>query len=106
MAGIVAHCAAVVACGVGCHVGVLHGVCVERLSAGIAAYEKLGTDARSARFIGRDFNRLWHDDLLRADCQSVEATRAHQMRPLVKTVDRLLDLHSTWRALQPFFVLS
>ena len=26
--------------------------------------------------------------------------------PLVAGVDRLLDLHSTWHALQPFFVLA
>ena len=74
--------------------------------ANIAAYERVGAEGVSARFVERDFNRLWHDDLLQADCQSVEAIRAHQMRPLVKTVDRLLDLHSTWHALQPFFVLS
>ena len=74
--------------------------------ANIGAYESLGPDGLSARFIDRDFNRLWHDDLLAADRQSVEARRAHQMRLIVKTVDRLRDLHSTWHALQPFFVMS
>ncbi len=74
--------------------------------ANVAAYDALDADGASARFVERDFNRLWHDDLLAADTQSVEARRAHQMRPVVRTVDRLLDLHSTWHALQPFFVLS
>lgn len=74
--------------------------------ANVAAYETPGPDGTGQRFLERDFNRLWHDDLLAADTQSVEARRAHQMRPVVATVDRLLDLHSTWHALQPFFVLS
>lgn len=74
--------------------------------ANVAAYESAGPDGTGSRFLERDFNRLWHDDLLAADTQSVEAQRAHQLRPVVATVDRLLDLHSTWHALQPFFVLS
>lgn len=74
--------------------------------ANIAAYEKQAEDGSSVRFVGRDFNRLWHDDLLRRDTESVEAVRAHQMRPFVQRVDRLLDLHSTWHALSPFFVMS
>lgn len=74
--------------------------------ANVAAYEAVDADGLSARFLERDFNRLWHDDLLAADTHSVEARRAHQMLPVVRTVDRLLDLHSTWHALQPFFVMS
>ncbi len=74
--------------------------------ANVAAYDALDADGASARFVDRDFNRLWHDTLLAADTQSVEARRAHAMLPVVRTVDRLLDLHSTWHALEPFFVLS
>lgn len=74
--------------------------------ANVAAYETRGADGVGARCVDRDFNRLWHDDLLQADKQSVEAIRAHQMRPIIQTVDRLLDLHSTWHALLPFFVMS
>jgi len=74
--------------------------------ANIAAYEQFGPDRLEARFVDRDFNRLWHDELLAADTQSVEARRAHQLRPVLRTVDRLLDLHSTWHALLPFFVLA
>lgn len=74
--------------------------------ANVVAYEALDANGMSARFVERDFNRLWHDELLAADTQSVEGRRAHQLLPTVRTVDRLLDLHSTWHALQPFFVLS
>jgi predicted deacylase len=74
--------------------------------ANVAAYERFGPDRLDARFVDRDFNRLWRDDWIDADTQSVEAARARQMRPLVATVDRLLDLHSTWHALAPFFVLA
>ena len=74
--------------------------------ANVAAYERFGPDNLDARYVERDFNRLWRDDLMDADTQSVEAARARQMRPLVSGVDRLLDLHSTWHALAPFFVLA
>jgi predicted deacylase len=74
--------------------------------ANVAAYERFGPDNLDARFVDRDFNRLWRDDLIDADTVSVEAARARELRPLVAGVDRLLDLHSTWHALQPFFVLA
>jgi predicted deacylase len=74
--------------------------------ANVAAYDRFGPDRLDARFVDRDFNRLWRDDWMDADTRSVEAARARQMRPLLATVDRLLDLHSTWHALAPFFVLA
>ena len=74
--------------------------------ANVAAYERFGPDRLDTRFVDRDFNRLWRDDWIDADTQSVEAARARQMRPLLASVDRLLDLHSTWHALAPFFVLA
>ncbi len=74
--------------------------------ANVAAYERFDPRAPESRFVDRDFNRLWHDDVLAADTTSVEARRAHEMRPVVAGVDRLLDLHSTWHALLPFFVLA
>ena len=83
--------------------------CAGRLTlsfANVAAYERFAPDNLHARCVDRDFNRLWHDDLLAADRHSVEGRRAHAMLPVVRTVDRLLDLHSTWHALLPFFVLS
>ena len=74
--------------------------------ANVAAYASATAEHEGVRFLERDFNRLWHDDLLAADHQSVEALRAHQMRPVLRSVDYLLDLHSTWHAVSPFFVLS
>ena len=74
--------------------------------ANVAAYERFGPERLDMRFVDRDFNRLWRDDLIDADTQSVEAGRARAIRPWVATVDRLLDLHSTWHALEPFFVLA
>ena len=73
--------------------------------ANVAAYQCFGPQRLDARFLDRDFNRLWHDELLQEDSHSIEARRAHEMLPIVRTVDRLLDLHSTWHALKPFFVL-
>jgi predicted deacylase len=73
--------------------------------ANVAAYQCFSPQRLDARFLDRDFNRLWHDELLREDFHSSEARRAHEMLPVVRTVDRLLDLHSTWHALKPFFVL-
>jgi len=74
--------------------------------ANVAAYDRFGPDTLDARFADRDFNRLWRDDWIDADTQSIEAARARQMRPVVAGVDRMLDLHSTWHALAPFFVLA
>jgi succinylglutamate desuccinylase len=73
--------------------------------ANVAAYQYFSPQRLDARFLDRDFNRLWHDELLQEDSHSIEARRAHEMLPVVRTVDRLLDLHSTWHALKPFFVL-
>ena len=73
--------------------------------ANVAAYQCFSPQRLDARFLDRDFNRLWHDELLQEDSHSIEARRAHELLPVVRTVDRLLDLHSTWHALKPFFVL-
>jgi predicted deacylase len=73
--------------------------------ANVAAYERFDPESPDSRFVDRDFNRIWRDEILDADRSSVEAARARAMRPLVASVDRLLDLHSTWHALEPFFVV-
>lgn len=74
--------------------------------ANVTAYDRFGPDALQSRYVDRDFNRLWHDELLAADTTSVEGRRAHALLPLIRSVDLLLDLHSTWHAVLPFFVLS
>ena len=74
--------------------------------ANVAAYQRFDASHLDVRFVDRDLNRLWRDDLMDADPHSSEALRARQLRPVVAKVDRLLDLHSTWHALAPFFVLA
>jgi len=47
-----------------------------------------------SRFVDEDFNRLWSPDVLDGPRQSDELERARTLRPLVDTVDCLLDIHS------------
>jgi predicted deacylase len=47
-----------------------------------------------SRCIEEDFNRLWDVTTLDSARNSVELTRARQLRPFYDTVDHLLDLHS------------
>ncbi len=48
----------------------------------------------ASRFADEDFNRLWDPQVLDGPRQSIELTRARQIRPLIDQVDVLLDLHS------------
>ena len=48
----------------------------------------------ASRFVDEDMNRVWSPDVLTSDRSSVELERARALRPLVDTVDILLDLHS------------
>jgi predicted deacylase len=64
--------------------------------ANVEAYKRWDPEQPDAsRFVDQDFNRVWEphvlDDLSR---DSAELRRARAMRPLVDTVDFLLDLHS------------
>jgi predicted deacylase len=75
--------------------------------ANTAAYEsfRAGRDL-PARYLDRDLNRLWRDDWIDADTTSREAARAKALRPVLRTVGALLDLHSTASASRPFFVIA
>jgi predicted deacylase len=59
----------------------------------------------AARFVDQDFNRVWTaqtlDDLSR---DSSELRRARAMRPVIDTVDLLLDLHSMHEKSAPLIV--
>ena len=59
----------------------------------------------AARFVDQDFNRVWTaavlDDLSRT---SSELARAREMRPVIDTVDALLDLHSMHEKSKPLIV--
>ena len=48
----------------------------------------------ASRFVDEDLNRLWDPAVLDGSRTSVELQRARAMRPLMDTVDVLLDLHS------------
>ncbi len=47
-----------------------------------------------SRYVDEDFNRLWSPDVLDGPRDSAELRRAREMRPLIDTVDLLLDIHS------------
>jgi predicted deacylase len=48
----------------------------------------------ASRFVDEDMNRVWEPGVLDGPRQSGELTRARAIRPLIDTVDILLDLHS------------
>lgn len=47
-----------------------------------------------SRFVDEDFNRIWDPDLLDGARRSCELDRARQIRPLIDSVDIMVDLHS------------
>jgi predicted deacylase len=51
-------------------------------------------DPTASRFIDEDLNRLWDEETLVGGRRSCELRRARVLRPLLDTVDVLLDLHS------------
>jgi len=61
----------------------------------IAAFERF--DPRQptvSRFVDEDINRVWDTAVLDGTRHSAELDRAREIRPLIDTVDVLLDLHS------------
>ena len=47
-----------------------------------------------SRFVDEDMNRVWDPSVLDGPRRSYEVARAREIRPLIDTVDVLLDLHS------------
>jgi predicted deacylase len=63
--------------------------------ANLAAFDRFDPSHPTAsRFVEEDMNRLWDAPVLDGPRGSLELDRARQMRPLIDTVDVLLDLHS------------
>ena len=61
----------------------------------LAAYERFDPRQPTAsRFVDEDINRVWDAALLDGQRHSIELDRAREIRPLIDTVDVLLDLHS------------
>lgn len=63
-----------------------------------------GVDPYGTRFVETDFNRVWDPEILDSDKDTVELRRARELRPLIDTVDILLDIHSTPYEATPYFV--
>lgn len=59
----------------------------------------------AARYVDQDLNRVWTRSLLEdSQRDSVELRRARALRPLIDTVDLLLDLHSMHERSAPLIV--
>lgn len=69
------------------------------------AHERFTPEAPNrAFFIDHDMNRVWRPDLLDSDAEGVELRRASELRPLIDTVDMLLDIHSTQQPSPPMLL--
>jgi predicted deacylase len=63
--------------------------------ANVAAYLRFDPAIpHTSRFVDEDFNRVWNAQTLSGARHSQELTRSRAMRPIVDTVDLLLDIHS------------
>jgi predicted deacylase len=61
----------------------------------LAAFERFDPRRPTlSRYVDEDINRVWDDMVLDGSRRSVELDRAREIRPLIDTVDVLLDLHS------------
>jgi predicted deacylase len=74
--------------------------------ANVAAFERFTLQSPDAsRYVDQDFNRVWTETLLDdRSKKSTELTRARAIRPVVDTVDLLLDLHSMHEKSAPLIV--
>ena len=73
--------------------------------ANVEAYRRF--DARNpdaTRYVDEDMNRVWSSSRLDGAEDSVELRRARQLRPIVDTVDYMLDLHSMHEEAPPLIV--
>jgi predicted deacylase len=63
--------------------------------ANVTAYHRFDpSQPHRSRCVDEDFNRVWNTVTLDGPRNSVELARARELRPLIDTVDVLLDLHS------------
>ena len=73
-------------------------ICRGRLTLGfanLAAFDRFdGRQPTASRFVEEDLNRIWDSAVLDGPRRSLELGRAREIRPLIDTVDLLLDLHS------------
>ncbi|WP_250536504.1 M14 family metallopeptidase [Caballeronia sp. AZ10_KS36] len=74
--------------------------------ANVDAYRRFDAgEPDASRFVDQDFNRVWTAQALDdASRDSSELRRARAMRPVIDTVDLLLDLHSMHEKSKPLIV--
>lgn len=73
--------------------------------ANVAAFHSFDTEKPTeSRFIDEDFNRVWSAEVLEGPRNSVEVRRARELRPIVDTVDLLLDIHSMQNTTVPLMM--
>ncbi len=73
--------------------------------ANVEAYRRF--DARNpdaTRYVDEDMNRVWSSSRLDGAEDSAELRRARQLRPIIDTVDYMLDLHSMHEEAPPLIV--
>jgi len=56
------------------------------------------------RYVDEDFNRIWADQVLFSDKDSVERARGRELLPFVEAADFLLDIHSMHEPCVPMMV--
>jgi predicted deacylase len=73
--------------------------------ANVAAYHTFDPHRPDAnRYIDEDMNRVWSTDVLDGPRDSVELRRARALRPLIDSVDLLLDIHSMHEEAPPLMM--
>lgn len=73
--------------------------------ANIAAYAQFDPrEPNNSRYVDEDLNRVWDFATLHGPRHSVELDRAREIRPLIDTVDYLLDIHSMQHRTEPLML--
>ena len=73
--------------------------------ANVAAYERFdASNPYPSRFVDEDLNRVWADDVLFGERETLELRRARQLRPFVDASELLLDIHSMSEPCAPLMV--
>ena len=71
----------------------------------VAAFERFDPEKPEAsRWVEEDFNRVWTAEVLDGTRDSVDLRRARTIRPLLDTVDLLLDIHSMQHPSEPLLL--
>jgi predicted deacylase len=71
----------------------------------VAAYHAFDPDNIDAtRYLDEDMNRVWLPSKLDGPQDSIELRRARELRPIVDTVDLLLDIHSMHEEAPPIMM--